>query len=164
MIHQFTKKEFEEALPRRSSAGELLWKQSGTNGNEYCYEIFFDDKDSVRILVRSTINPLTGKADAAGNDSIRCFLVNSSGEILLSKRANLKRWVTRQPGWEKRMYTVFSYLRTLRQKSGNCPVCNRPLHINTVANKSSTNYGRIYAVCSAKKHYKESFKFIKRVT
>lgn len=139
MIDTFTKQEFEEALPRG-------WKYAGFDGGEYTYLYPVDVE--VGILIRSSVGSNGYSADA-GEDSIRIWLVRRLDESPLGSK--LTRWVTRQPHWHIRLENQIKELVSLRQRAGNCSICNKPKGI-FITKKDGPNKGRPFAKCSDDSH------------
>lgn len=137
MIDTFTKSQFESALPANFRALGLI-------SGEYTYRL--PTRGAVEIEVRSSIGA-GGVSAESGEDSIRCWLINSkTGKPLGAK---LTKWTTRVPGWQDRLEKLISELIQLRNHAGDCPKCHQPLAIWTVK-KSGPNTGRPFASCEKK--------------
>lgn len=74
-IDQFTREQFEAALPVDKESGKPLWEHLGLKDGEHVYAIPVKRKDEapVRIVIRSSVGPHE-KAYSSGNDSIRMWL------------------------------------------------------------------------------------------
>jgi hypothetical protein len=160
MIHQFTREEFEAALPI-SKKGVKLWEFAG-NDSELLYKVYMNDPDDCYIFIRSSMNPLLEIANDAGTDSIRLFLHDADGTSLIAKSARTKNYVTRVKGWEDRLWSQFSSVRKIRQAAGNCPVCDKPNKIYRVKYRMSMNWDELFAKCRNEEHYRNSFKILTR--
>ncbi len=84
-----------------------------------------------------------GHSATAGEDSIRCWLVNGKGEPMAAKVA---RWITRQHGWQERLTVTLRYLYKLSLALKKCPVCLELKHARKVK-KGGINQGRVFQVC-----------------
>jgi len=158
-IDRFTLEEFEEALPVDKSTGEKLWEYVGnvSNEHEYVIPVIREDKDLIRIHIRSSIR-FDGQAAPTGEDSIRMWLEGGDNdtdlvlgeEVEYVKYESLgklrNRWVTRVSGWDKRMTEKLRELYTLGKKIQRCPVCGYWKKMRNVKKKNE-NYGRIFSVC-----------------
>lgn len=113
--------------------------QCGVEYNEYTFSIPLDHL--VSIHVRSSISPVSGKSDGAGEDSIRLYLYAEDRPL-----GNIVRRVNRIPGWELRLQIAIQELQDYRKKFGDCPTCLKPLGIFKVE-KPGVNHGRIFAKC-----------------
>jgi len=155
MIDKITISRFESALPVDKHTNAPLWTALGLQGGEYCYRIAIDEKTA--IFIRSSINA-SGISAATGKDSIRAWLIDVNGKPLGSKVA---KWITRQPGWEKRLTDTLRTLWRWRKSAGDCKVCKTPLGIFKVTAQTESR-GRIFASCKNKNHPKlvKSFKWI----
>jgi hypothetical protein len=113
MTEQFTKEQFEAALPINKTNGRQLWLYKGFIDGEHVYSVPID---SVSVIsIRSSINE-SGRAAGTGKDSIRCFLLDNQGNPLGSK---VSKWVTRVPGWGERMKESIRILWKMRKAAGN---------------------------------------------
>ena len=138
-IEQFSREQFEQAL---TDAG-FKFDDLGYIQGERCYHIALDAQSGIRV--RSSIHT-DGQSASAGTDSIRVYLV-SNGKPLASKEITAsERWVTRVPGWDKRLVATIDRLRDFRRLLGNCKSCGAP----NMALKSHTpkNPGRTFTKCS----------------
>lgn len=154
----FTQAEFEAALPKRKSDGSPLWESSVEFG-EVVYKIKFDDPNGCYIKIRSSINPVLGVSDESGEDSIRVNLFDASDKPLVTKAALPARYITRLPGWDKRIWDALRWMRAARKAAGNCPICAQPNKIFKVKNITSPNHKRLYFACGDRysDHYRGSF-------
>lgn len=138
---QFTQSEFEQVLTNNA----LRWDDLGWMQNERVYHIALSEHCGIRI--RSSIG-MNGIADATGQNSIRLWLV-SNGESLVSKSAQTKigweKYVTRVPGWQRRMIEQIDHLRLFQQHVGNC-ACGYPRIV--LVSQTPKNPGRLFSKCS----------------
>jgi len=139
-IDCFTRAEFEAALPKLKGTGQALWSYSGFLGGEHTYIV--PVKPGVVIQVRSSIGADGYSRDAA-KDSIRCWLSDPTGKPLGSKYG---RWVTRVPGWDKRLVSVLRALWKFGHKLVACPKCGHQMSAFKCA--SGINDGRWYMKCT----------------
>lgn len=152
MIDHFTTQQFEDALPVNKKTGLPMWEYIGFFGNERVYQIQVTADCFIRI--RSSIDS-SGVAKDSGDDSIRVYLMSYVGGSIVGKGI-LPEYITRVPGWEKRLSKKIRELWVLKSKIGQCPVCGQSLHLR----KSKEN--KLYRVCPAntkeKKHHFSWFK------
>lgn len=149
-VDHFTKQQFEDALPR-DKAGHRLCIEAGCLDGEYVYTMPVTMKSSdhqVRIEIRSSVGPDGVSADV-GENSIRAYLTHYNTELKAWYPLGSKsqRWVTRQPGWEKRLTDMLRTLYSWRLKAGDCPHCGHPKGIFKVR-KDGPNFGRVFAKCN----------------
>lgn len=145
MIDYFSRQEFEAALPKGKNTNRKLWEEitdPKTQKGEHVYIIEIGI-EGVYILVRSSVSTRTGRSNGNGEDSIRLYLVDGGLRPLSIK---LSKWITRVPGWEKRMWVKFGEMRKLAQKAGNCKKCGQR-KIFKVKKEGSKNKGRLFAKC-----------------
>lgn len=147
MIDMFSIHEFEESLPKDKETGKPLWKSLGMDYGEYTYLVPI--KDDVNIQIRSSVRN-NGFAAPKGKDSIRLYLVDDHGNNLGSK---VKRWVTRDKGWEHRLKETLRTLYKWGLCVSPCPTCGKPMKIIKITDKESPNYGRIYTKCFEHGHF-----------
>lgn len=149
MIDTFTKQEFEAALP-------TSFDPLGLVKGEYCYLVKIDEK--VGIYIRSSIGK-NRMNRSVGKDSIRVHLVKYylvSGEYkhncvyaYKSMGSKLQKYITRVPGWQRRLNKKIELLRELRLSVGDCNECDEPFAIFKVK-KEGRNKGRLFSKCSEK--------------
>lgn len=147
-IDHFTKAQFEQALPKDKNTGQKLWKHAGLIDGEHVYLMpvtMKDSKNNVNIEIRSSIDQ-TGRSADTGDDSIRAYLTYFDGKEWQFLGSNAQRWVTRLPGWEKRLTDMLRVLYGWRLTAGDCPTCGKPKHIFKVK-KDGPNKGRIFTKC-----------------
>jgi len=120
MIEQFTKEEFESALPVDKTTGEPLWEYREFEFGEHTYIVHVPDRH-VGILVRSSVRYDDVSADA-GEDSIRLTLINTATGKPLAKK--IDAWTQRTTGWQERMVEKIRMLYTKGLEMQNCPQCN----------------------------------------
>ena len=155
-IAEFTKDEFQVALANicRNSSRKIKYVKFATEAgdSEYSYRLVLDNNTG--IMVRSTVDTMTGKSRASGEDSIRAWLVQWQSYDILPERTPIfkplgsktQKWVTRLPGWEQRLEKVIRQLADLRADAGNCQSCNQPKAIWKVKRETS-NKGRFFCKC-----------------
>lgn len=119
MIDRFSKEAFEAALP------EDLWEYFGVVGHEHVYEIsirsaHLNDGD-ISIRIHSSVNVRTGMADGTGENSIRCYLFSPNLSKAIGK--NGRQYVTRVPGWERRLIELLRGLYQRGTQSKRCSEC-----------------------------------------
>lgn len=145
MVDSFTKEEFEAALPKHKKLPDAV-QHLGIIDQEHCYLFKIDDNAS--IFIRSSINP-AGVSAAAGEDSIRLFLVNKKRAPFAPK---LKSWVTRVPGWENRLGDSMRKLARIYKAAGLGPDgLPRPIF---KAGDHTANAGRFFAPQAGDLHFK----------
>jgi hypothetical protein len=156
MIDRFDREQFEAALPTATKdgsgvkAGKTLWKPLGLLQGEYCYIVIVST--NVGIMVRSTVR-YDGVAADLAQDSIRCWLVNRSNQPLAPKGVNPTRWVTRVPGWDKRLQETLRVLWALGRELGPCPVCGTRQRV-LIRVKGGDDNGKLSVQCYCNKYYK----------
>lgn len=146
MIEKFTKDEFENCIEEICEELDLHHYGTAFLDGEWCWSIPLDVK--VFINIRSSIGRDYFAKDT-GEDSIRLILCAFSEGIIGKDSA---RWITRVSGWDSRLKTAIRKLNELRKNAGDCPDCNKPLHIYKVK-KSGKNHGRLFATCTDKNHH-----------
>lgn len=151
-VEIFTKKTFEEALPKLKGTDKPAWFCAGLVEGEYVYLLPLGENKPAQILVRSSVDQ-TGWSRATGEDSIRVYVVDANMKPL-SGKAN--RWTTRLPGWQERMNDIIKFLAKMAVKIGNCPKCadHGLVRLNKVK-KEGRNKGRWFLACSQEKCYFE---------
>ena len=143
MIEQFTTHEFEQAL----ALVQFKFNDLGYIQGERCYHIALDAHSGIRV--RSSIRA-DGQSAEAGADSIRVYLVGADAKQLASKEvAGVERWVTRQPGWSRRLVTTIEKLRVFRLALGDCAMCGYPRM--ALVSHTPKNPGRSFSKCSNQK-------------
>jgi hypothetical protein len=139
-IEQFSKDEFESALPVDKKDGSSLWREAGVESGEYTYKL--PVREGVVIIIRSSVRS-NGYAADCGKDSIRCWLAREDGSPMGNK---VQSYVTRVRGWQDRMTVVLRELWTRALTAGDCPNCGKPLSIFKVK-KEGKNKGRLFVKC-----------------
>jgi hypothetical protein len=137
---RFSKAQFEEALPKHKDTKEKLWEHAGFIRGEHCYRMNINQ--DIVIQIRSSVNG-NGFAAETGGNSIRAWLTDMDGEPLGSK---VQAYVTRRPGWEKRLVDVLRELWLRAQKAGYCPRCKKAKGVYKVK-KEGRNKGKLFAKC-----------------
>jgi hypothetical protein len=154
-IDQFTKEQFEQVLDNIMPLG---WQSLGMELNEYCYII--EVNANARIHIRSSIGE-SGIADKVGKDSIRLNLEvyqpdfrrsdNYKWIALPKKAITSQRWVTRVPGWERRLEEkvrlYWNVAKEFRQPIEFCSCGKAPF---VGLSKSEKNSNRPYSSCLQK--------------
>lgn len=151
-VVRFSKEAFEAALPKSKICGTRLWRPLGIQQGEECY-VIFGISMLVNIMVRSSIDA-SGFAAAAGEDSIRAWLVDPEGMPVGSK---IQAYVTRVVGWEDRLLKMLRQLARRAIQIDPCPVCKAPMGIFQVK-KPGPNKGKLFIGC---KPACKQFKWVK---
>lgn len=133
-VQIFSRQQFEDALP------EGHWLYSGFDAGEHTYQIKITD--DIFITIRSSVGQSGYSADT-GEDSIRCWLVDGNGKPLGSK---VSKYITRVPGWEKRLLETLRGLWEMARLSGYCPHCQTVRGVYKV--KKGKNTGKLFARCN----------------
>ncbi len=132
-VDHFTKEKFESALLEG-------WKYLGLISGEHCYIVPVGE--DVGVYIRSSVGASKQSA-GAGEDSIRCFLVDRQLKPLARK---LVKWTTRVKGWERRLEGQIEGLRRLGQQiTSPCADCGGQLYIGTT--QAGPNEGKRYRKC-----------------
>lgn len=139
-VEIFDLQQFESALPVNKNTRAPLWTSLGIIHDEYTYLIRIN-KD-IGIVIRSSIDA-SGLSANTGEDSIRCWLVDAESNPLGSK---VSKWITRIPGWQKRMTGNLRILWGMAIKAGYCPDCQIPKGVYKVK-KQTANKGRLFSKC-----------------
>lgn len=160
-IDQFTKEEFEKALPRHKDTGNALWDYIGFVDGEYVYTLPVDHGDDrhVRIVIRSSVRVDDIAADS-GEDSIRVWL---EGGIRLSEFVAWYslgkaggRWITRVSGWQDRLTAKLRELYRLGMQLERCEACEA-WKVVRIVKKDTPNKGRYFTICNnCDKHGRDS--------
>jgi hypothetical protein len=137
---RFSKDQFEGVLPKHKDTGVELWDYVGFNYGEHCYRMTINQ--DIAIQIRSSVNG-NGLAAETGENSIRAWLIDSDGKPLGSK---VQAYVTRRPGWEKRLVDMLRELWKRAQQAGYCSKCKKPRGVFKVK-KSGRNKGKLFAKC-----------------
>lgn len=115
---QFTRKEFEQALPKHRITGNPLWVYLGFVDGEHVYDI--PVKDSLVVRVKSSIG-YAGIADDTGENSIRIWVVDTQTQKPLIQKEDA--WTTRVKGWQTRMLDKIRKQYGKAQGLRRCPKC-----------------------------------------
>ena len=138
MVDTFTLTEFEAAL---ESVCPGRWAALGLDDGEHAYALHpFADYPHV-VRVRSSVRP-DGTSAGAGEDSIRVW-VELRGEPWGSK---LAKYVTRVPGWGRRLAGAVARLAALVRQARRCPCCGAdcaPFRVR----REGANRGRWFLKC-----------------
>jgi len=145
VIDHFDRAKFEAALPVHRTTGARLWSYSGLEDGEETYAITVPNPhaNNLYITVRSSIHS-GGTSAGTGEDSIRFWLMHD-GQPMGSK---LQKYVTRVPGWDKRLTAGLRELYRLAMMLTPCPKCGR-LRLLFKVTKQSHNKGRMFMKCTA---------------
>lgn len=130
----FSKSQFESSLPKG------YWKYAGFIQGEECYQI--EITPDIFIHIRSSVNG-SGWCGDTGEDSIRCWLVDSEGKPLGSK---ISKYITRVEGWPDRLIRTLRLLWDMAKESGYCSDCHVPLGCYKVK-KAGPNKGKLFSKC-----------------
>jgi hypothetical protein len=117
MIRQFTKQDFERALPVHQDHGWKLWQHVGVVKGEHVYVIPVHGTTAV-IHIRSSVGP-SGHSFGHGNNSILIWAmyVDRHGQerpLFKSERT------TRQDGWQGRLYNKLHNLYGRCRRDRRC--------------------------------------------
>lgn len=153
-VEIFTKKQFEDALPKHKTSGQALWTEKGLDKGEYTYGMKI--KDGVHISIRSSVK-VHGTSAETGKDSIRAHLCDVEGKPLGSK---VNAYTTRVKGWEERLTGILRELwgRGMNDKLKPCPSCGKMKGVFQVK-KDGKNKGRLFVACPGD-HFKDTFRFL----
>lgn len=167
MVDIFTKEQFERALPvsRKASISPMipasidtkLWKPLGLMGTEYAYIVPVTEKNcDIGIMIRSSVGP-NGRSADTGEDSIRCWLVSMADYKPWGSKVS--KYITRVPGWEKRLTTTLKTLYKMALTVGKCPHCAGWMKVFKVK-RDGPNHGRIFIKCNCKRGEREAPQFM----
>jgi hypothetical protein len=151
MIQRYTRAEFEASLPKHKLTGEPLSTPLGLISREFCYLLPIAETGA-GILIRSSVGQ-DGVCAETGEDSIRAYLVRTSDLSPLGPK--LQRWVTRVPGWDRRLQNILRDLYKLGLHVQPCKRCG--IMRGIVKIKKGKNSGRFALACRA---CPESFELI----
>lgn len=150
MIDHFTQAQFEAALPVHKNTGQTLWTRAGIIEGEFTYLVpvpnrYYQGSDVLGIIIRSSVRP-GGQSAGTGEDSIRCWLIDQqTGKPQSSK---LQKYVTRKPGWQKRLADMLRKLYKIGMRLSPCPGCGGMRRAFRVR-ANTVNKGRIFQNCEA---------------
>lgn len=114
-VDHFTREQFEAALPRHKTTGEVLHTPPVVENGQYVYTLPVSAHSGLRLYSGIGSNGLSA---GCGKDSIRVIIIRlSDGKVYGSK---LQRWVTRQAGWAGRLTGL---LREMWKLAGKCGPC-----------------------------------------
>lgn len=158
MVAEFTRVHFESALPTsKESMAHKLWKPLGLLNGEYSYIIPIVGKPEFGIMVRSSVHA-DGQSAGAGEDSIRCWIVkNEAGWPGWGSK--IAKYVTRVPGWEKRLIDTLKKLYKMALAIEVCQYCSSWMKVFKVR-KQGPNRGRIFLKCDCRRGKLEAPKFM----
>lgn len=141
----FTKDQFFKVISNYCEESGLKFSERGFFMGEYRYHIYVAVVKSHEIFVEiaSSIGP-SGVADGTGENSIRLWLSGDNGLPLGSK---ISRWVTRVPGWEKRMIDQIERLTAMGQAIRWCNKCST-LEKIFIVKKDGPNKGKLFIKCN----------------
>lgn len=138
-IEVFTKEQFEAALPK--VRGERTWVPMNVVQGEYVYRLPVNE--FVSIMIRSSVHK-NGTAAPCGEDSIRCYLINSTTAAPWGSK--ISKYVTRVPGWRDRMLETLRALWRLGSQVRVCPKCGKTA-MKIFLCKTGENKGRPFLKC-----------------
>ena len=107
---RFTKKQFEDALPRHNQSGRPLWHWLNCQDGEHVYEIRVSGTNK-RIMIRSSVGR-DGVSFDVGKNSIRQWVEYFWADQW--RPLGKESYTTRTEGWEGRLTTK---LRTLYKRA-----------------------------------------------
>lgn len=158
MIDHFTKEQFESALPVDRKTGRRMWEETGVQDGEYCYRIVIggiqhtkvypgqtypgSDPVELAIRIRSSVRADGTSADT-GENSIRCWLSGFDGKPYAYKTG---AYITRKPGWEKRLTEKLRQLYRLALILKPCYACGNLMQAGKVK-KVGPNKGKVFQKC-----------------
>lgn len=147
MTVEFTKDEFEAALPRHVITGAKLWYPV-PDRTEYTYAVVVSEDRGVVILVTSSIRTGKGICDSTGDNSIRAWLADSTDYMpLQGKNCKPQRWVARTKSWKDNLTKVLRQLYVTGSWLGRCKICK--LGVCKVYRSTATKTaGRLFASCN----------------
>ena len=131
----FTKAQFENALPENRHTGELLWDVYGLQEGEFTYGIHL--ANNVVIMIRSSVKA-DGFAASTGKDSIRLWFTKG-GKPHGSK---LGCYITRVKGWQDRLLIQLRLMYKRGMSLNYCEVCGEPK-----AMFKATKDGHLFQAC-----------------
>lgn len=137
----FRKLDFERALTDALQGADLKWIDDGLISGERHYSILITRW--VKIQVNSTVMK-DGLAAPTGENSIRAWITDHNGNPLGSK---IQRWVTRVPGWQKRLETVLEKLVNMADAIHYCSKC-KSIEKVFIVKKDGPNKGRLFLKCN----------------
>lgn len=146
---RFSVQEFESALSSALDDTDLTWKKAGYVQNELRYRVFANDTGHgvISVEINSSIDK-SGYAQAQGENSIRIWL--DAGETPIGNK--VQRWVTRLPGWQKRLKENVLKAIDMAQLIEWCPKC-KSLEKVFVVHKEGPNKGRLFLRCNCPKSF-----------
>lgn len=147
---RFSKLEFETALSTSADKVQLKVEPVGIVGSEEHYAVVVKNFNTKKVCVEvaSSVSR-SGFADEAGENSIRLWLTDEDGAPLGSK---IQRWVTRVPGWEKRLDEVLTKAVGMASKIDLCPTC-KTLRKVFIVKKEGKNHGRLFLKCRCDSYF-----------
>lgn len=132
---QFSKAEFESALPVDSETGEQLWTWEGLIKGEETYRMKV--KSNIYIEIRSSIDD-SGYAKVSGEDSIRLSLLYHKKGNKFAQPLGKSTYTQRTAGWESRLKTKLRELYGEGLDMKTCPMCGAVLSLR------DGKYGQFY--------------------
>jgi len=153
---RFTKKQFEDVLAEFCKDHEAAVIAERFTFEEYRYQMEISkisradgESNAVLIEIASSVGR-DGLADETGDNSIRLYLTDSGGLPVGNK---LQRWVTRVPGWEKRLTETLSKLYDIGKMIRYCDKCGSLKKI-FIVKKDGPNKGRLFMRCDCPYSFK----------
>ena len=146
MIENFTREQFEAALPVNKDTGAPLWEYAGERMGQLTYAVTPFAALPYAVLVYSSITSGGASSKEAGRDSIRAIIIDRQSNKPHGGKP--VRWIDRRPGWQERLT---GYLRSLANQISwlrlTCPACGGQLKPFTT--KQGDNKGRPFVCCKA---------------
>lgn len=142
MTEDFTRHQFEITLNAIANTLQMPVEYQGVVWGEYQYRLRI--RSWLWIRVRSSVLSSTRRSANCGENSIRVSLVDIDGEPIAS---NLKRYINRTSGWEKRMETTISQVKQFAQDIRAC--CGEPEH-----KRRASDNGKWFLTCKVCKSFR----------
>lgn len=127
-----------------ASIDTKLWKPLGVIADEYAYVVPVTEKGcEFGILIRSSVRA-DGKSAGTGKDSIRCWIVSMTDYKPWGSKVS--KYITRVPGWEKRLTDTLRQLYKMALSIEKCPHCRSWMKVFKVKKEGPT-HGKIFLKC-----------------
>jgi len=121
-----------------------LWKPLGLLHGEYSYIVPIVGKPRFGVMVRSSVRS-NGWSAETGGDSIRCWIVAHEPGFP-AWGSKISKYITRTPGWQKRLIDTLKKLYKMALAIEDCPHCKQPMKVFKVK-KEGPNHGRVFIKC-----------------
>lgn len=142
----FTIKEFEDALPCHKDTQDPLWLRC-SDFSEYSY--ILPVKPEVDILITSSIRRGMQECDGTGENSIRCWLVDSVTRAPMGPKT--QRWIARTRNWRTNLHDNLHELYRIGLKLGPCKRCKGVGVVKMFkVKKEGPTKGKLFLSCSTK--------------